>query len=88
MIYKVPVIKWWALCPAANDSDAFDIHMRAIAQKWVYEEYNYTVVIFSDKDTNQESPLEFVDTYTEMAARTVLDAVNLGIINDWRQLYG
>lgn len=37
MIYKVPVIKWWALCPAANDSDAFDIHMRAIAQKWVYE---------------------------------------------------
>ena len=54
----------------------------------VYEEYNYTVVIFSDKDTNQESPLEFVDTCTEMAARTVLDAVNLGIINDWRQLYG
>ena len=54
----------------------------------VYAEYNYTVVIFSDKDTNQESPLEFVDTYTEMAARTVLDAVNLGIINDWRQLYG
>lgn len=30
----------------------------------VYEEYNYTVVIFSDKDTNQESP-EFVDTYTK-----------------------
>lgn len=54
----------------------------------VYEEYNYTVVIFSDKDTNQESPLEFVDTYTEMAARTVLDAVNIGIITDWRQLYG
>ncbi|QEQ50438.1 hypothetical protein [Klebsiella phage vB_KpnP_IME337] len=37
MIYKVPVIKWWALCPAADDSDAFDIPMRAIAQKWVYE---------------------------------------------------
>lgn len=54
----------------------------------VYGEYNYTVVIFSEKDTNQESPLEFVDTYTEMAAHTVLDAVNLGIINDWRQLYG
>ena len=53
-----------------------------------YDEYNYTVVIFSDKDTNQESPFEFVDTYTEMAARTVLDAVNLGIITDWRQLYG
>ena len=53
-----------------------------------YDGYNYTVVIFSDKDTNQESPLEFVDTYTEMAARTVLDAVNLGIITDWRQLYG
>lgn len=37
MIYKVLVIKWWALCPAANDADAFDIPMRAIAQKWVYE---------------------------------------------------
>ena len=37
MIYKVPVIKWWALCPAANDADAFDIPMRAIAQKRVYE---------------------------------------------------
>lgn len=37
MIYKVPVIKWWVLCAAANDSDAFDIPMRAIAQKWVYE---------------------------------------------------
>lgn len=24
MIYKVPVIEWWALCPAANDADAFD----------------------------------------------------------------
>ena len=31
------VIKWWALCPASNDADAFDIPMRAIAQKWVYE---------------------------------------------------
>lgn len=30
-------INWWALCPAANNSDAFDIPMRAIAQKWVYE---------------------------------------------------
>ncbi|CAK6595671.1 unknown function [Klebsiella phage vB_Kpl_K71PH129C1] len=37
MIYKVPAIKWWALCPASNDADAFDIPMRAIAQKWVYE---------------------------------------------------
>lgn len=37
MIYKVPVIKWWALCPAANDADAFNIPMRAIAQKRVYE---------------------------------------------------
>lgn len=37
MTYKVPVIKWWALCHAANDADAFDIPMRAIAQKWVYE---------------------------------------------------
>ena len=31
------VIKWWALYPAANDADAFDIPMRAIANKWVYE---------------------------------------------------
>ncbi|AJQ21073.1 hypothetical protein SU503_05 [Klebsiella phage vB_KpnP_SU503] len=54
----------------------------------VYEEYNYTVVIFSEHDPEQYSPLEFVDTYTEMAARTVLDAVNLGIISDWRKLYG
>lgn len=53
-----------------------------------YDGYNFTVVIFSDKDVEQESPLEFVDTYTEMAARTALDAVNLGIISDWRQLYG
>lgn len=30
-------IKWCALCPAANDADAFDIPMRAITQKWVYE---------------------------------------------------
>jgi len=51
------------------------------------QDYAFTVVILTG-DTNQESPLEFVDTYTEMAARTVLDAVNLGIINDWRQLYG
>lgn len=54
----------------------------------VYDKYNYTVVIFSDKDTYQESPLEFLDTLTEMAARTVMDAINLGIITDWRRLYG
>lgn len=30
-------IKWWALCPAANDADAFDIPTRTIAQQWVYE---------------------------------------------------
>lgn len=30
-------VKWWALCPAANEADAFDIPMRAITQKWVYE---------------------------------------------------
>lgn len=45
-------------------------------------------MIFSDQDTDQEYPLELVDTYTEMAARTLLDAVNLGVITDWRQLYG
>lgn len=54
----------------------------------VYPEYNYTVMIFSDLDTDQEFPLDLVDTYTEMAARAVLDAVNLGIITDWRKLYG
>lgn len=37
MIYKAPAIKCRALCPAANDADAFDIPVRAIAQKWVYE---------------------------------------------------
>ncbi|CAK1344502.1 unknown function [Klebsiella phage vB_Ko_K66PH128C1] len=37
MNYKVPVIKWWAFCSAANDADAFDIPHRVIAQKWVYE---------------------------------------------------
>lgn len=52
------------------------------------QEYNFSVLIFSDRDTEQEHPLDIVDTNTEMAARTVLDAVNLGIINDWRQLYG
>ncbi|MDX7531625.1 hypothetical protein [Escherichia coli] len=45
------------------------------------------MMIFSDRDTNQEFPLDLVDTYTEAAARTLLDAVNLGIITDWRQLY-
>lgn len=54
----------------------------------VHPEYNYTVMIFSDLDTDQEFPLDLVDTYTEPAARTLLDAVNLGIITDWRQLYG
>lgn len=53
----------------------------------VHPEYNYTVMIFSDRDINQESPLDLVDTHTEMAARTLLDAVNLGVITDWRQLY-
>lgn len=53
-----------------------------------YGEYNYTVIIFSEYDPEQYFPLGFIDTITEMAARTVLDAVNLGIINDWRQLYG
>ena len=52
------------------------------------QEYNFSVLIFSDLDTEQECPLDIVDTNAEMAARTVLDAVNLGIITDWRQLYG
>ena len=37
MIYKVPVIKWWALCPAANDADAFDIPTWGRHNKWRYE---------------------------------------------------
>ena len=63
---------------------------RALWPVWCNKnyEYNYTVVIFSEHDAEQESPLDFVDTYTEMAARTVLDAINLGIITDWGQLYG
>ena len=51
------------------------------------QEYNFSVLIFADHDTEQVSPLDIIDTDTEMAARTVLDAVNLGIITDWRQLY-
>lgn len=54
----------------------------------VHSEYRYTVMIFSDQDTDQEFPLDLVDTCTEMAARAVLDAVNLDVITDWRQLYG
>lgn len=52
------------------------------------QEYNFSVLMFSDRDTEQACPLDIIDTSTEIAARTVLDAVNLGIINDWRQLYG
>lgn len=37
MIYKVPVIKWWALCPAANDADAFEVPTRGRHNKWQYE---------------------------------------------------
>lgn len=36
-IYKIPVIKWWALCPAANDADAFDVPTRGRHNKWHYE---------------------------------------------------
>lgn len=36
MIYKVPVIKWWALCPAANDSDAFDSPADIRYSPWFY----------------------------------------------------
>ncbi|UVX29677.1 hypothetical protein A1a_00018 [Klebsiella phage VLCpiA1a] len=36
MIYKVPVIKWWALCPAANDSDAFDSPTDIRYSPWFY----------------------------------------------------
>lgn len=37
MIYNVPVIKWWALIPAANDPDAFDVSTRGRHNKWYYE---------------------------------------------------
>lgn len=36
MIYKVPVIKWWALCPAANDADAFDNPTYTHYSPWFY----------------------------------------------------
>lgn len=49
-------------------------------------DYRFTVVIFDGARPGFVN--EYIDTNTEMAARTVLDAVNLGIINDWRQLYG
>ena len=29
-------IKWWALCPAANDADYLNIPTLATAQKWAY----------------------------------------------------
>lgn len=36
-IYNVPAIKWWALIPAANDSDVFDIPTRGRHNNWYYE---------------------------------------------------
>lgn len=30
-------IKWCALCPAANDADAFDVPTRGRQNKWQYE---------------------------------------------------
>ncbi|QJT70515.2 hypothetical protein KP1_04 [Klebsiella virus 2019KP1] len=51
-------------------------------------DYAFTVVILTGRAPTPASCLEYIDTHTEMAARTVLDAVNLGIITDWRQLYG
>lgn len=56
------------------------------AHKNTQEDYAFTVVIFGR--TPGFNVLEYIDTATEMAARTVLDAVNLGIITDWRRLYG
>ena len=56
------------------------------AHKNTQEDYAFTVVILGR--TPGFNVLEYIDTNTEMAARTVLDAVNLGIITDWRQLYG
>lgn len=51
------------------------------------QDYAFTVVILTGSAFT-DTVLEYIDTRTEMAARTVLDAVNLGIITDWRQLYG
>lgn len=51
------------------------------------QDYAFTVVILTG-DPFTDTVLEYIDTHTEMAARTVMDAVNLGIITDWRQLYG
>lgn len=36
MIYKVPVIKCRALCPAANDADAFDSPTDIRYSTWFY----------------------------------------------------
>lgn len=52
------------------------------------QEYNFSVLIFTYLNSGQAIPLDIIETSTEMAARTVLDAVNLGIITDRRQLYG
>lgn len=35
--YKDPAIKWWALIPAANEPDAFDVPTRGRHNKWCYE---------------------------------------------------
>lgn len=35
--YKDPAIKWWALIPAANDHDVFDVPIRGRHNKWYYE---------------------------------------------------
>lgn len=33
----IQIIKWWALIPAANDPDVFDVPTRGRHNKWCYE---------------------------------------------------
>ena len=54
---------------------------------WKNPGYDFTVVIMQT-ESGIEFPAELIDTKTEMAARTVADAINLGVYKDWRQLYG
>lgn len=37
MIYKIPVIKWWAPVPTANDADGGYIPTRGRHNLWYYE---------------------------------------------------
>ena len=54
---------------------------------WKNPGYYFTVVIMQT-DNGTEYPADLMDTKTEMAARTLADAVNLGVYKDWKDIYG